>query len=496
MLAAALTSSLTALTELGERFGIIVVARDRDSMEQILIVDDEQSMLEVLDYMLRREGYGTTLTLDPRHALALITGESGFDLVISDLRMPEMDGIELLRQARKHDPELPFIFITAHASSETAIEALKLGAFDYITKPFQIEEFKNLVGNALVTRSLKRKVRLLESERFSSEDLVGISPPMLEIYKLIGTVATTDSTILILGESGTGKELVARAVHRASARRDRAFVSINCGAFPETLLESELFGYMRGAFTGAVGSKKGLFEAADSGTLFLDEVGEMSPAMQVKLLRALQDKRVRRVGGTDEIFVDTRVIAATNRDLLKEVEAGCFREDLYYRLAVIPISIPPLRERKSDILALVRHFIRRFNHRLDRKIAGVAEEALACLEDYHWPGNVRELENVLERAVTLETTDVIQPERLPEHVRRPGRDMRLVPAAPQFGAAEGFDLERHLRDVERQIIERALALCDGNQTRAAEILKLTYRSLRHRMETLGMRKVGGEAKPE
>ena len=386
-------------------------------MERILIVDDEQSMLQFIEYLLSKEGYRLTSAQEGQKAMELVRKGHNFDLVISDLRMPDVDGLELLKASRQVDPETPFIFVTAYASSDSAIEALKRGAFDYITKPFQVEEFTNLVKNALMARRLKRKVTVLENERIRDHQLVGISPPMLEIYKLIGTISSTDSTVLISGESGTGKELVARAIHEASPRKGRPFVSVNCGAFPETLLESELFGYMRGAFTGAVSQKKGLFEVASGGTLFLDEVGEMSASMQVKLLRAVQEKKVRRIGGIGEISVDARVIGATNQDLEEEIRTGNFREDLYYRLVVIPIRVPPLRERKGDIVLLVRHFIQKHNRRLDRRIAGMAEEALACLEDCSWPGNVRELENVIERAMTLESSDLIQKERLPESVR-------------------------------------------------------------------------------
>lgn len=453
-------------------------------MEHILVVDDEPSMLEFLDHMLRKEGYRISKTTDGLKALGMIE-KDGFDLIISDLRLPDVDGLDLLKMARKTDWETPFIFVTAYASSETVIEALQLGAYDYITKPFQVEEFKNLVKNALTARTLQRKVKVLESERIRDHQLMGISPPMLEIYKLVGTISATDSTVLLTGESGTGKELVARAIHNASPRREGPFVSMNCGAFPETLLESELFGYERGAFTGAVANKKGLFEVASGGTLLLDEVGEMSPPMQVKLLRALQEKKIRRVGGTEEIALDVRVIAATNRDLDKEIEAGGFRDDLYYRLAVIPIRIPPLRDRISDTLTLVRGFIQKYNQKLHKKVQGISEEALACLEAYHWPGNVRELENVIERAVALESTDFIQKERLAENIRRKGGIREA--SIPYFTVADGLDLEQYLKRAETQIIEHALELADANQTRAAEILKLTYRSFRHRMERLGIR---------
>lgn len=454
-------------------------------MEHILIVDDERSMLEFLEYLLAKEGFKVSSTQEAQKAVQMFSSGTGFDLVISDLRMPDLNGLELLKACREVDPETPFIFMTAYASSETAIEALKLGAFDYITKPFQVEEFRNLIKNALLARNLQRRVKVLERERTYEHQLIGTSAPMLEIYKLVGTVATTDTTVFISGESGTGKELVALAVHEASPRRDHPFVSINCGAFPETLLESELFGYMKGAFTGATNQKKGLFEAAIGGTLFLDEVGEMSPGMQVKVLRALQDKKIRRVGGTEEIHVDVRVITATNRNLEKEVEEGKFREDLYYRLAVIPVHIPPLRDRNADIVPLVQHFIQKCNDRLSRKIEGVTEEALACLEQYAWPGNVRELENVIERAMTLETTDFIQKDRLPAKLGQ--RTVGQEPDTPRI-PPEGLDLEDYLKKVERGIVQQALELAEGNQTRAAEILKLSYRSLRHRVDTLGIRK--------
>jgi two-component system response regulator PilR (NtrC family) len=454
--------------------------------EKILVVDDEQSMLEFLEYVLKKEGYEVSSVQESPKALELLSEKPGFDLIISDLRMPDLDGLGLLKGSHEIDPEVPFIFMTAYASSETAIEALKLGAFDYITKPFQVEELTNLIKNALMARNLRHQVRVLERQRIEEDDLIGTSPAMLEIYKLIGTIAPTDTTILITGESGTGKELVARAIHQASLSPEHPFVSINCGAFPETLLESELFGYMKGAFTGAVNEKKGLLEVAVGGTLFLDEVGAMPSSMQVKILRALQEKKIRRIGGTQEIDIDARLIAATNQDLERAVEEGEFREDLYYRLAVIPIHIPPLRDRKPDIVPLVRHFVQKYNERLSRSIKGMTEEGLACLEEYSWPGNVRELENVIERAVTLESSEFIQKERLPERVRGQvgSQEMDL----PRFSADEGLDLEEYLKTVERQIIEQALEVAEGNQTRASQILQVSYRSLRHRLDTLGLKK--------
>ena len=456
------------------------------TMAKVLVADDEQSMREFLEYLLDKEGLAVRTVTDGREALDILRDDPDFDLVISDLKMEDVDGLQLLQQVRELDADLPFIFVTAYASSDTAIEALKLGAYDYVTKPFQVEELRNLIRNALQTSTLKRQIKMLESERAQNSRLVGVSAPMLEIYKLIGTVATSDSTVLIFGESGTGKELVANAIHESGRRKKGAFVSINCGAFTETLLESELFGYMKGSFTGAGENKKGLFETADGGTLFLDEVGEMSPAMQVKLLRALQERKIRRVGGTVEIPVDVRLIAATNRDLETEIENGGFREDLYYRLAVIPIQVPSLRQRRADIVTLVRHFIQLYNKKLGKKISGISEEALSCLEQYHWPGNVRELENVIERALTLENAEFIQKDRLPEKVRNQTAPMPTRP--PELDAEAGIELENYLDEVERQFLVRALELGGGNQKKAAEILKLSYRSYRHRMERLGVPK--------
>ena len=455
-------------------------------MSHILLVDDTPSILDFIEQVLQQEGYRFTKMADSRKAREQIKKGPGFDLVISDLQMPGIDGLELLKIALTADPEVPFICMTGYASPGTAMKALKLGAFDYITKPLRAEELRHLVKNALATRNLKRKVERLENERMPDSPLVGTSSVMLDIYKLVGTVSATQSTVLILGESGTGKELVAQAIHETGPGKDQPFVSINCGVFPETLLESELFGHVKGAFTGAVASKRGLFELATGGTLLLDEVGEMSPAMQVKLLRSLQEKKIRRIGATEEISVDFRLIAATNRDLEKEIETGTFREDLYYRLAVITIHVPPLREREGDTVILVRHFIDKHNKRLNRRIQGISEEALACLEEYHWPGNVRELENVVERAVTLESGDLIRKETLPESVRHGGRRQEI--ATPRFSVSEGLDLNDWVEKAERQIIERALELSNGNQTRAAKILNLSPPAFRYRMEARKIRR--------
>ncbi|HEY2934447.1 MAG TPA: sigma-54 dependent transcriptional regulator [Acidobacteriota bacterium] len=451
-------------------------------MPRILVLDDEASMRAVLQIGLTRAGYHVDTEEEPGRAVDRI--RSGlYDLVISDLKMPSMSGIDVLKRVRTESPDTQFIFITAYASSESAIEALKLGAFDYITKPFDVEELKALAASALESREVRNKVLQMKEELGESAHMMGISPPMLKIYKLIGTVASTNSTILITGESGTGKELVARAIHGASERKEKPFVSINCGAFPETLLESELFGYMKGSFTGAAKDKKGLFESAEGGTLLLDEVGEMSLAMQVKLLRVLQEKKIRRVGGNEEISVDVRLIAATNRDLQERIKLGLFREDLYYRIAVIPLHIPPLRERPQDLEILADHFLARYNRAMGKNISGVSSAALEILRDYHWPGNVRELENTMERAVALETTEKIQPERLGSLTKIQKVDAPSLPTA-------GIDLEEHLRTVETELILAALKQTGWNQSRAARLLNLSYRSLRHRIETLGIQKPG------
>ncbi len=460
---------------------------------RILLVDDEPNIVEILEIMLRDEGLEVLKASSAREALAHLA-ESEFDIVISDIRMPDMSGVELLKEAKQITPETSFVLITAYASTETAIDALQHGACDYLTKPFKMEELLSIVRHSLEKRSLKREIAPLKDEvvahqgqklfqALSRSHLVGKSQKMLEVYRTIGTVATGESTVLIIGESGTGKELVARAIHEASLRHERPFVSINCGAFPETLLESELFGYMKGAFTGANANKKGLLEAAHGGSIFLDEIGNMTPAMQVKLLRVLQERTLRPLGGTQEVAVDVRVIAATNRNLQAAIQQGQFRDDLYYRVAVIMIHLPPLRERPEDIDLLAYHFLNQYAEKSGKPVFGIAPEALACLENYHWPGNVRELENTIERAIALETTEAIQIERLPDAVRK----LPSSPIRESIPMPEGsFDLEEVLRNLEYNLICQVLKRTEGNQTLAAQDLKLTKPSLRHRIQTLGI----------
>jgi two-component system response regulator PilR (NtrC family) len=451
-------------------------------MEKILVVDDERSMRELLELVLKREGYSVYTAENGTRALDLVR-QNVYDLLISDVKMPDMNGIELLERVREVSPETMVIMITAFATVETARRAFKLGAEDFVIKDagFDVEELKVTVGKVLEKKHLRQENLLLKRElrqRNSLDNIIGRSPQMQAVYQMIETVAATASTVLITGESGTGKELVARAIHNLSNRAAAPFVSVNCGAFTETLLESELFGYMKGSFTGAVSNRKGLFEAAEGGTIFLDEIGETTPAMQVKLLRVLQERSIRRVGGLEEIPVDCRVVAATNRDLSQMVEDGTFRNDLYYRISVIPVEMPPLRARRGDIPDLVRHFLEKYSATAGRGMLELSEEAARFLESYDWPGNVRELENTIERAVALEPTGVIRPERLPDRILKyKPRNVTDVDL-PE----EGIDLEAYLAQLEKDYIIRALQRTGGNQTRAADILNMSVRSLRHLLD--------------
>jgi two-component system, NtrC family, response regulator PilR len=451
-------------------------------LKRVLVVDDEPSMREVLSIMLTKEGY-EVVAADSRAQAAALLAKAPADLVITDVRLPDGDGIEILRHVKAASPETAVVVMTAYGTTETAIAALKLGAHDYLTKPFDVDELKIVVRGALEAQRLTEENRRLKAElrsRHGLDRIIGVSRAMASVFELVQSVAATTSTVLVTGESGTGKELVARAIHTLSPRKDAAFVSINCGALPETLLESELFGHMKGAFTDAHQTKKGLFETAHRGTLFLDEVGETPPAMQVKLLRALQEKRIRRVGGTDEVEVDVRVISATNRPLEKLVEEKRFREDLFYRLQVIPILTPPLRERRDDVPLLADHFLRKFNQEMGKSVAKISEQALGLLVKHTWPGNVRELENAIERAVALETTEVILPERLPEGIRG---GLRPEGAAPEL--QPGFNLDEHLQSIERDLLRRALEQAKGDRASAAEILGVTPRSLRYLIQKHG-----------
>jgi two-component system response regulator PilR (NtrC family) len=456
------------------------------SRGRILVVDDERSMRELLHIVLRREGYTVFLAENGQTALATLERER-IDLLISDIKMPDMSGVEVLRAAKQIDADLVGIMVTAFASTETAVEALRLGAYDYLTKPFDVEELKAKVRNAIERRTLREEnVLLKRALRTSSSfsNIVGRSRVMQVLFDVIETVAPTNSTILIVGESGTGKELVARAIHVNSLRHDHPFVALNCGALPETLLESELFGHMRGAFTGAATTKKGLIEVAERGTVFLDEISEMSPLMQVKLLRVLQERKFRRVGGTEEIEADIRVIVATNRDLTKLIAEGRFREDLFYRINVIPLQLPPLRDRHEDIPLLAEHFLGRFRQQMGKPIEGLSAEALRRLEVYGWPGNVRQLENVIERAVALERGTLIQDGSLPADICQPADGSH--PAVPGDQGVElpeaGLDLPRRLEAQEREYVAQALSQAGGRHDRAARLLAISPRQFRYLLD--------------
>jgi two-component system, NtrC family, response regulator PilR len=455
---------------------------------KILIVDDETSIRELLEIFFKKEGFFVATASSGEEGF-MQAKAAEFDVIISDIKMPGMSGIELLRalrdsgfiRRRRGEVGGQFVLLTADARAETAVQALKMGAFDYVLKTENlIEELRFVVQSALEHRQLREENTYLRREFkkvHGMGNLIGRSKKMQELFRMIEVVSATNSTVLITGESGTGKELVAKAIHLNSPRSDEPFVSVNCGAFTETLLESELFGYMRGAFTGAAANKKGLFEVADKGTIFLDEVGDTSPAMQVKLLRVLQERTLRRVGGTEEIPVDVRIIAATNRDLSEMVADNQFREDLFYRISVIPLHLPPLRHRRDDIPLLADHFLTRLNASMGKQIDRISEEALKKLESYDWPGNVRELENAMERAFILETSNELSAQHLPESLSTNPR-MRTITDFPE----EGFDLESYVETLQKGFLEEALRRTDRVQVKAAELLHMSYRSFRHYMQ--------------
>jgi nitrogen regulation protein NR(I) len=465
--------------------------------KQVLIVDDEPNLRRILSAQLSRDGYDVHDAEDGEKGLQFLR-EHHIDLVITDLKMPKLDGMALLKQALKDDPERPIIMITAHGTVDTAVEALKSGAFDYLTKPFDKDEVRQVVAKALKSVDFARSdATRPEPGQGFKYGIIGNSPGIVELYSMIDRVASTPTTVLLTGESGTGKELVARALHENSARADKPFIKVNCAAIPRELIESELFGYERGAFTGAVSSKPGRFELANGGTLFLDEIGEIPIEMQVKLLRALQESEFERVGGIKTIRVDVRLVAATNRELKKQITQGAFREDLYYRLNVVPIRLPALRDRRDDIALLVTHFIEKFNQRLRKQVKGVDEQATEILSTYPWPGNIRELENVIERAVLFCDENLICPEDLPSEVRG---------TVPVFGGQmpDTFDIEvapdgglkEHVKvatsKLERNLVSRALTQTSGNVTHAARLLKISRKGLQLKMKELGLRDPGGD----
>ena len=453
---------------------------------KILIADDEATITTGLSAILSDEGYDVEVAGDGQRALDRLTAES-FGVVLADLKMPKLDGLALLKELQKRTIPTECIIVTGQATVDSAVQAMRQGAYDYIEKPLNAEKLnrlKALIPKALDKFNVKATNRALASEveRLTHYgELTGQSEQMRHVYQVIDAVAPSNASVLILGESGTGKELVARAIHSLSLRRDQPFVAVNCGAMPEALLESELFGHVRGAFTGADKDKKGLIEAADGGTVFLDEIGEMPPSMQVKLLRVLQERKYRRVGGTDEASSNIRVIAATNRDLPKQVGDGKFREDLFYRLNVIPVRMPALRERVEDIPIIAEYFLSKYGREMNKTVDGFAPEAMTALCAYPWPGNVRELENVVERSVALQSNYRIEFSTLPQHLRD-GRPATPRPGDPVGDTGAGFNLERHLQDIERSHLERALDRAGGVQTRAADVLGLSFRQFRYLMK--------------
>jgi len=458
---------------------------------RILIADDEQSMREWMRLLFQRDGFEVLTAEDGISAREMIAREY-VDVVLTDIRMPRLDGVSLLKSIRESAPDVIVTMMTAHwtQDSQDWAEAQSRGAEALFEKPFRDVNLVTMqVRQLLESRRLRHENVVLR--RTTAEQgfagIIGRSAKMLEVFRLVETVCRTNSTVLISGESGTGKELVARAMHSLSLRRDHPFVAVNCGAMPEALLESELFGHIRGAFTGADKDKKGLIEAADGGTVFLDEIGEMPPTMQVKLLRVLQDRKYRRVGGTDEASSNIRVIAATNRDLPKLVGEGKFREDLFYRLNVIPVKMPALRDRADDVSLIAEYFLTKYTREMNKTIESFAPEALSALRAYPWPGNVRELENTVERAVALESGRRIELDALPEHVRE-GRPATSRPGEPTVETGDGFSLERHLQDIERSHLERALERAGGIQTRAAEVLGLSFRQFRYLMKKHGLKR--------
>ncbi|MCU0578267.1 MAG: sigma-54 dependent transcriptional regulator [Desulfobacterota bacterium] len=453
-------------------------------METLLVVDDEKNYLLVLKELLVEEGYEVLTAQSVQGALEILA-ETDPDLVLTDMKMPGMSGLELLERVKQKDPQMPVIMMTAFGTVEKAVEAMRKGAYDYITKPFDNEILKKTVATALTLWRVIKENRFLSEElqaKFGPSDLIGKSRAIQQVRELIQKVAATKATVLVTGESGTGKELVARALHAQSPRRDKPMISVNCSALAETLLESELFGHERGSFTGATSQRKGRFEIADGGTLFLDEVGEMAPAVQVTLLRVLQNREFERVGGNKTIKVDVRVIAASNRDLKEEVARGTFREDLYYRLNVVHVEVPPLRERREDLPLLIRYFLEKFAKELNKETPALSPEAMTALRDYPWPGNIRELENMLERAVILSSGSSIQVEDLPIQPKPvPGAEW-----SPDQVIPPGLKLNEVLEMVEKKMIVDALAKTGHVQSHAADLLGIEKNLFKYKMRKFGL----------
>ncbi len=450
----------------------------------ILVVDDDRSMREFLEILLTGEGYNVTLADNGESGCNAID-QNNFDLVVTDIRMKGLNGLDVLRKAKAKNPDTMVVMISAFATADTAVEAMKEGAYDYIPKPFKVKEFKNIVKDTLASRKISTTEKAIDHTssqyRFYFDCLIGESPQMKKVYDLIERVASTKSNILITGESGTGKELAARAIHNQSPRKDKPFVAINCSGIPESLIESELFGYKKGAFTGANNDKVGLFEVADGGTVFLDEVGELTPAIQVKLLRVIQERTFTSVGGTEEKRVDVRFISATNKTLEREVVENRFREDLFFRLNVIQIVMPPLRKREGDLEILCRFFLENFSKELGKDIKKISAYAIDLLKNYSFPGNVRELENIIERSVALETSNIILPESLT--LSDFHRDMDAAKQRRQSDLTpEGINLDSVLAEIEKSYLQKAMEMCNGSKQKAAKLLGLSMRSFRYRFE--------------
>ena len=454
-------------------------------MPRVLIVDDERSMREFLEILLRGEGFTVELADGGESAVArLEAGASDVDLVLTDLKMPRVSGLEVLDTVKRLSPDTEVVMMTAFSTTETAIEAMKKGAYDYVAKPFKVDEITVVIHKALEKRRLALENQRLRGElrtRYSFHNIIGKSRAIREVFDVVERVARTRTSVLISGETGTGKELIAKAIHYHSPRRDQPFMVINCGAIPDQLMESELFGHAKGAFTGAATAKKGLFQEADGGTLFLDEVGELSLGLQVKLLRALQERRIRPVGQAHEVPVDVRILAATNKDLEHEVERGRFRQDLFYRLNVIQVRMPALRERREDVALIAQHFLERFAREMEKPMRGIAPDAIEAMTAYRFPGNVRELENIIERAVTFEVSDILTPQSLPRHVLEP-RSVRPVSAERVEIPGDGMDLDGLLAELERGYLVEALRRTGGNRTEAAKLLGVSFRSIRYKLD--------------
>ena len=451
--------------------------------EKILVVDDEKSMREFLEILLQKDGYKVCCAENGEEALKALR-QDRFDLLITDIRMKPIDGLELLKQCKTISPGTAVIIISAYASAETAVVAMKEGAYDYLPKPFKIDEMRTAITNALLSKKDEESAGVLREGPLNYGCLIGECAVMRKIYELIKRVATTSSNVLITGESGTGKELVAKAIHRESPRREQPFVVVNCGGVPESLIESELFGFKKGSFTGATANRKGLVEAAQGGTLFLDEIGELSPALQVKLLRLVQEKTIRQIGDTEDIAVDVRIISATNQDLEKMVIDKTFREDLYYRLNVLPIRIPPLRERREDIPILAQYFLSKFRKQFAKDIRKISAYALNILNDYDFPGNVRELEHIIERGVAMESSSIILPDSLTLSTYK--RAQSQAPGSfPTTLPHRGFDMDDYLADAEKKLLQQALQQAQGVKLKAAELLGISFRSFRYRLIKYG-----------